>query len=78
MALNDEVIVFMIEEVKKSKRDEVEIINSLKGEIDHWKTHLNGCDQLKDEYEREKQENEKLKQKIQSQSEIIGGERERK
>ena len=74
LAISVVVIAFMIEEVKKgneTRSKQSEIIDLLKREIDHLKANLSGCDQLKDDYGREKQENEKLKQKTQSQSEII-------
>lgn len=79
LAFSVVVIAFMIEDVKKGNetRSELyEIIDSLKKEIDQLKTNLRGCDQLKDEYGREKQENEKLKQKTQSQNEIIASVKE--
>ena len=79
LALSVVVIAFMIEDVKKAnemRSEQSEIINSLKREIDYFKSNLSGCDQLKDDCGREKQENEKLKQKTQSQSEIIASMKE--
>ena len=68
--------------VEEVRAKDSENINALQKEVDYLKTRLSEmqseCDQLKDEYGREKQENEKLKLKIQSQSEIIASMKEAK
>ena len=68
------VIAYMLVEVNKASEKtskQSEIIDSLQKEIDSLTTNLRGCDELKDYCGREKQENEKLKLTMQSQSEII-------